>query len=163
MIREAAHGGLPASPLQEADLRVFVDAVRRYFETSSRIVPEITSAFLGTGEVPQHEFNGSVDLSGRFSGQVTVSLPQRPLCELLLLQRETDLSERNLLDAVGEIANTLAGNARRQLGDELEISVPTTVRGPSDGLRRTRRLPYVITLRWNTYPGVVCVDAERRG
>jgi len=151
------------SPLQETDLRVFVDSVRRYFETSSRIVPEITSAFLGTSEVPQHEFNGIVGLSGRFNGQVTVSMPQRPLCELLLLQHETNLSESNLLDAVGEIANTLAGNARQHLGNDLEISVPITRRGRVHSLRRTRRLPYVITLRWNTYPGVVCVDVERKG
>jgi len=151
------------SRLQETDLRIFVDAVRRYFEASSRIAPEITSAFLGTGDVPEHEFNGVVALSGRYHGQVTVSLPQRPLCELLLLQRETNLSESNLLDAVGEIANTLAGNARQSLGDELEISVPTTRRGRLGSPPHTRHLPYVITLRWNTYPGLVCVDVEKKG
>ena len=101
-------------------------------------------------------------LDGRLAAD-TRHVASLPLCELLLLQRETDLSESNLLDAVGEIANTLAGNARRQLGDDLEISVPITRCGRVHSLRRTRRLPYVITLRWNTYPGVVCVDVERKG
>ena len=45
-----------------------------------------------------------------------VSMPPQLLRELLLLQGETDLSESNLLDAVGEIANTLGGNARKIAG-----------------------------------------------
>jgi chemotaxis protein CheX len=149
--------------LRESDLRLFVDSVRRYFEVSSRIAPDITSAYLGTGEVPLHEFNGVVSFSGRFAGHVTVSMPMRPLRELLVMQHERDLSDDNLLDAVGEIANTLAGNARQALGSELEISVPLTRRGAGAlPPNRRRQHPYVITLRWNSYPGTVCVDLEHR-
>lgn len=146
--------------LKESDLRLFVDSVRRYFEVTSRVAPEITSAFLGLDGVDTHEFNGTVRFSGPLAGQVTVSLPLAALQELLLIQQETQLTEANLLDAVGEIANTLAGNARRTLGDTLEISVPTTVRGPLRDEARTRSAPYVITFRWNTYPGLVCVDVK---
>jgi chemotaxis protein CheX len=85
------------------------------------------------------------------------------LRELLLLQQETDLSEPNLLDAVGEIANTLAGNARQALGSGLEISVPLTLRGRAEEQARVRAHPYVIAFRWNTYPGLVCVDLDRLG
>ena len=146
------------SALKESDLRLFVDSVRRYFDVTSRVAPEITSAFLGVDQVPSHDYNGIVTFSGRYQGRVVVSLPAAALKELLLIQRETNLSQASLLDAVGEIANTLAGNARRTLGQDLEISVPTVVHGAPPGDRRTRRLPYVITFRWNRYPGVVCVD-----
>jgi chemotaxis protein CheX len=145
------------SALKESDLRLFVDSVRRYFDVTSRIQPEITSAYLGVDAVPGHDFNGIVSFSGRYRGQVMVSLPAAALKELLLIQRETDLSQASLLDAVGEIANTLAGNARRTLGKDLEISVPKVVHGKPGGTR-TRLHPYVITFRWNRYPGVVCVD-----
>jgi chemotaxis protein CheX len=148
--------------LKESDLRLFVDSVRRYFEVTSRIAPEITSAYLGLEKIPAHEYNGIVDFGGHFTGQVTVSLPPKALRELLLIQRETQLSDDNLLDAVGEIANTLAGNARRELGPDLDISVPTTRRGTLSAALRTRRAPYVITFRWNTHPGVVCVDLAAR-
>jgi hypothetical protein len=47
-----------------------------------------------------------------------VSMPGKLVREILLLQHETDLSDGNLLDAVGEIANTLAGNARKALGSD---------------------------------------------
>jgi chemotaxis protein CheX len=149
--------------LKESDLRLFVDSVSRYFDVTSRIAPEITSAFLGVGTLPGHDFNGIVSFSGRFIGHVIVSLPAAALKELLLIQRETDLSRANLLDAVGEIANTLAGNARKALGKDLEISVPTVVHGRSGDEARTRKHPYVITFRWNTYPGMVCVDLAEVG
>jgi chemotaxis protein CheX len=144
--------------LKESDLRLFIDSVRRYFEVTSRIAPEITSAFLGVDKVQGHEFNGVVSFSGPFTGDVTVSLPLSAVRELLLIQHETTLNEANLLDAVGEIANTLAGNARRALGKDLEISVPVTRRGAVHDGPRVRKHPYVITFRWNTYPGLVCVD-----
>jgi len=147
--------------LNESDLRLFVDSVARYFAVTSRTPPQIAAAFLGTDPLPTHDFNGIVGFSGRFSGQVVVSLPAAAVRELLLIQRETDLSESNLLDAVGEIANTLAGNARQTLGSGLEISVPATTRGRAARPSRARAHPYVITFRWNTHPGLVCVDLDR--
>jgi len=149
--------------LNESDLRLFVDSVTRYFAVTCRTPPQITAAYLGTDPLPTHDFSGIVSFSGRFTGQVTVSLPAMALRELLLMQHETDLSESNLLDAVGEIANTLAGNARQGLGSGLEISVPATLRGRAGQRTRVRTHPYVITFRWNTYPGMVCVDLDRLG
>ena len=79
----------------------------------SRRSPPPSSA---TGDIEGHDYNGIVTFSGAYNGHVIVSMPAQLLKELLLLQGETDLSEGNLLDAVGEIANTLGGNARKALG-----------------------------------------------
>jgi chemotaxis protein CheX len=148
--------------LQEAELKLFIDSVRRYFQVITKQEPQITSAFLGTGDVEGHEFNGIVTFSGAYNGHVIVSMPQQLVRELLLLQGETDLSEGNLLDAVGEVANTLGGNARKTLGSGLQISVPVKLHGSSGIRARVRKHPYVITLRWNHQPAMVCVDMERR-
>jgi chemotaxis protein CheX len=150
-------------PLHETELKLFVDSVRRYFNVITKQEPQITSAFLGTGDVDGHEFSGIVTFSGSYNGHVIVSMPPQLLRELLLLQGETDLSEGNLLDAVGEIANTLGGNARKTLGSALQISVPMKLHGSSGINARVRKRPYVITLRWNHQPAMVCVDMEKRG
>ena len=147
--------------LHEAELKLFVESVRRYFQVLTRQEPQITSAFLGTGDVDGHDFNGIVTFSGSYNGHVMVSMPPRLLRELLLLQGETDLSDNNMLDAVGEIANTLGGNARKTLGAGLQISVPVKLRGSSGINARVRKHPYVITLRWNHQPAMVCVDMGR--
>ncbi|ROZ71592.1 chemotaxis protein CheX [Ramlibacter sp. WS9] len=148
--------------LHETELKLFVDSVRRYFQVVTKQEPQITSAFLGTGDVDGHDFNGIVTFSGTYNGHVMVSMPPQLLKELLLLQGETDLSESNLLDAVGEIANTLGGNARKTLGAGLNISVPMKLHGSSGVRARVRKHPYVITLRWNHQPAMVCVDMEKR-
>jgi chemotaxis protein CheX len=149
-------------PLHQTELKLFVDSVRRYFQVIAKEEPQITSAFLGTGDVEAHDFNGIVSFSGSYNGHVMVSMPPQLLRELLLLQGETDLSESNLLDAVGEIANTLGGNARKTLGPALQISVPVKLHGASGIRARVRKHPYVITLRWNHQPAMVCVDMEKR-
>jgi len=153
---------MSAESLQESELKLFVDSVRRYFQVITRQEPQITSAFLANGDVEAYDFNGIVSFSGSYNGHVMVSMPGPLLRELLMLQRETDLSDGNLLDAVGEIANTLGGNARKTLGAGLQISVPVKLRGASGIQARVRKRPYVITLRWGHQPALVCVDMERR-
>lgn len=148
--------------LKPEELKFFVESVRHYFKVLSKQEPTITSAYLGTSELEGFEFNGIVTFSGNYNGHVIVSMPPQLLKELLLLQGETDLGDTNLLDAVGEIANTLGGNARKSLGSALQISVPMKLQGVSGIKARVRKHPYVITLKWNHQPALVCVDMTRR-
>lgn len=148
--------------LQESELKGFVESVRRYFTVLTRVEPQITSAYLADEPLQGYDFTGIVHFSGSYKGHVIVSMPPQMLKELLLLQSETDLSEHNLLDAVGEIANTLGGNARKTLGAGLQISVPVKLHGASGISARIRKRPYAITLRWSHQPALVCVDVEKR-
>jgi chemotaxis protein CheX len=149
--------------LNADELKLFVESVRQYFKVLTRQEPQVTSAYLATGDLQGHDYNGIVTFSGAYHGHVTVSMPGQLLKELLLLQGETDVSQANLLDAVGEIANTLGGNARKSLGSALQISVPVRLHGTGGIKARVRKHPYAITLRWNRQPAVVCIDMERRG
>lgn len=149
--------------LTEDDLRLFVDAIKHYLKTTSRQEPEITSAFLGDDTVQGFEYNGLVSFMGGYTGYVMVSMPAAMLRDLLVLQHEHNVSEANLLDAVGEIANTLAGNARKVFGPQIDISVPACLRGVQTIMVRVRKRPYVITFRWSNYAALVCVDLERQG
>lgn len=149
------------SALNESELKMFVDSVRSYFLKTTSSEPRITAAFLGADTIESYDFTGIVTFSGSYRGQVMVSMPVGLLRELLLMQHETNTSDENLLDAVGEIANTLAGNARRSFGDGLEISVPVKIKGRSGTRAKVRKHPYVITLNWYHQPALVCVDMER--
>ena len=53
--------------LNETDLRLFVDSIKHYLRTTTRQEPQITSAFLGTGDVQGFEFNGVVTFSGSYN------------------------------------------------------------------------------------------------
>ncbi len=147
--------------LTESELTLFVESVRRYFWVTTGQTPQVTSAYLGVEAVQTHGYTGTVQFAGSHRGQVLVSMPGPLLRELLELQHEANFSDTNLLDAVGEIANTLAGNARQALGPALQISVPTTQQGRTSLASSASHPPYAITLRWNHQPALVCVHLER--
>lgn len=147
--------------LKETELKVFVDAVTHYFALTTREPAVIRSAYLADGTIPRHEYTGLITLSGAFRGCVHFSTSGTMISDLLREWSEQDMREANLLDAVGEIANTIAGNARRHFGKSLEISVPVTLRGASERIKAAVRVrPFVITLRWRQHEAAVVVDLE---
>ena len=148
--------------MNETDLAVFTNAVKHYFIQTTKEPAEIRAAYLADAEkLPHFQYTGLITLSGMFRGCVHFSAPHTMLLQILLIMGEPDRSEAHLLDVVGEIANTIAGNARKQFGHGLEISVPVTIRGSSDLIRAAvRSRPFIISLRWRNQDAVVVVDIE---
>lgn len=147
--------------LSETELKVFIDAVTHYFSHLTRQPAEIRAAYLAETDLPRFDYTGLITLSGRFRGCVYFSAPRILVRELLIQLQEPDTCEDNLLDAVGEVANTISGNARRHFGDRLEISVPITIRGATEQIKSAiRTRPFAILLRWQRYEAAVVVDIE---
>lgn len=149
------------SDIKEADTRVFIDAVSHYFKHLSGEPAVIRSAYLADKQLPRFDFTGLISLTGRFRGSVYFSATSTMATKLLLAIHETDTGKSNLLDIVGEVANTIAGNARKHYGAGLEISTPITIFGHSDEVRAAvRARPFAIELQWQQSEGVVVVDLE---
>ncbi len=147
--------------ISETELKVFIDAVSHYFAQLTREPAVIRSSYLADMELPHFDYTGLITLSGRFRGCVYFSASRRLLRELLIQMQEPDTCEQNLLDAVGEVANTISGNARRHFGSALDISVPITIKGSSAEIKSAvRTRPFAILLTWQRYEAVVVVDLE---
>jgi chemotaxis protein CheX len=147
--------------ISEADARVFVDAVTHYFKHLSGESALIRSAYLADKVLPRFDYTGLISLSGQFRGSVYFSASSTMAARLLLAMRETDTAKGNLLDIVGEVANTIAGNARKHYGAGLEISTPLTIYGHTDEVKSAvRARPIAIELQWQQSEGVVVVDLE---
>lgn len=147
--------------LSESELKVFVDAVTHFFSQLTKEPAKIRASYLAETHTPRFDYTGLITLSGHFRGCVYFSAPHKLVHELLMHLMEPDLSEDNLLDAVGEVANTISGNARRHFGDALEISVPITIRGATEQIKSAvRTRPFAISLSWQRYDAVVVVDLE---
>lgn len=147
--------------ISNGDLKVFIDSVTHYFAHLTREPASIRSSYLADVDMPHYDYTGLITLSGRFRGCVYFSAPRVLLRELLLQMQEPDICEDNLLDAVGEVANTIAGNARRHFGSALDISVPVAIRGTSDRIKSAvRTRPFAILLRWYGHHAAVVVDLE---
>lgn len=148
--------------IDEHDLRLVAESAQRFFTASAAQPAQISAAFLGAESIGAHDFTGVITLSGQFDGQVIVSAPRGLLRELLLMQGEHALGDEHLLDAVGEVANTIAGNLRREFGPSLQISVPERLAGRQQLPMRQCARPYVVSLRWGQHSAMICVDLLRR-
>ncbi|MCL2308670.1 MAG: chemotaxis protein CheX [Proteobacteria bacterium] len=151
--------------ITEQEIEVFVGAVNRYFAKITGEKAKIRSSFLAEGVIqpPIYDFTGVISLSGRYRGYVCFSATKIMLMRLLLAMQEPRHTDTHMLDAVGEIANTLAGNAREHFGEEMEISVPKTFQGPSELLKTAvRKRPYVIMIKWKQYEAAVIIDITKR-
>lgn len=146
----------------DADVSMFVDGVLRYFDTTVQQVAECGTPYLALGQAPEvSDYTGMIRVSGKRDGVVYFTAPKSMLCVMLMRMQETDMSHDNLCDLVGEIANTLSGNARRDLGHQFRISVPSVVHGrkaPLEYPPDTR--PIVIPIEWRAYRArlVVCLN-----
>ena len=111
--------------LKEAEIRTFIEGATNYFEVSAQQAASVGSPYLVTdGKPGAYEYTGVIGISGARKGIVYFTAPRGMLTVLLMRMNETDTSEENIKDLVGEVANTISGNARRDFGKNFVISVP---------------------------------------
>ena len=137
--------------MDEEELRAFIEIVNQYFERQTGRLPELGNPYLGDpAALPMYDFTGVIGISGARPGCVYFTAHRDLLRELLLHVGESTLSDENLSDLVGEVANTISGNARRVFGPEFMISVPVVVAGAAQAIQVLRNVKaYILPLRWH--------------
>jgi chemotaxis protein CheX len=147
--------------LKEAEIRTFVEGTTHYFETSGQQAATVGSPYLVTdGKPGAYEYTGVIAISGARKGIVYFTAPRGMLTVLLMRMQETDCSEETILDLVGEVANTISGNARRDFGKSFVISVPTVIARDSEKVAAPHSRSYVIPINWRAHSAklVVCLE-----
>jgi len=116
----------------EQTLDTFTSCIINYFQTTYNIDVVIGSPYLVSDlSALNGDFTGVIRISGQYNGSCYFSTP-KALLQLILESLEVSIdieSEEVLSDIAGEIANTLSGNARAELGENFIISIPTVFRG----------------------------------
>lgn len=75
----------------------------------------------------------TVVLDGDWCGSLTISSPPelaRSVAALFYAKPPAEVSEAEMLDALGELANMTGGNLKGVLPGESRISTPRSIRGP---------------------------------
>ena len=148
--------------MQEIDLHFFIDSTINYFR-------EVTNENVSTGipyikgkEPVVLEYTGIIGISGKRKGSIYITATSDMLRELAstILGME-EVNEDVLKDLVGEIANTISGNAREAYGADFLISVPVIVQGVAEDIKMPDDVEtYVIPISWKNYKNylVVCLE-----
>ena len=146
--------------LTEAEIRTFVEGATHYFETIAQQQASVGSPYLVTdGKPGAYEFTGVIGISGARHGIVYFSAPRGMLAVLLMRMQETDTGDENIKDLIGEVANTISGNARKDFGKNFVISVPSVVHD-ADKFVIPHDRSFVIPINWRSHSAklVVCLD-----
>jgi chemotaxis protein CheX len=144
--------------LKEAEIRTFIDGATNYFEISAQQAATVGSPYLGNPGA--YEYTGVIGISGIRKGVVYFTAPRGMLTVLLMRMQETDTSDENIKDLVGEVANTISGNARRDFGKNFVISVPQVIAHDTEKVTAPHSRSYVIPINWRTHSAklVVCLE-----
>jgi len=148
--------------MSEQALKVFIDGVVNYFHHTSDKDVKVGAPYLVENSQPTaFDYTGIIGVSGPYRGTVYFTAPRILLKHLLLSIGEDDTSLVNIMDLVGEVANTISGNARAEFGKDFMISVPVMVEGAPNSIHLPDDLrSYVIPIYWKAYSAAVVVCLE---
>lgn len=143
-------------------LGVFVKSVESFFSQLGESLDGIDTPYLHSNASPvAYDFSGIINITGPLQGVVYVSTSSVMLRNILVSMKEPDSSLALLKDLVGEIANTVSGNARTEFGTSFIISPPKVVDGaPSVKYLPREKRSYVIPFTWQKHEGVIGICLE---
>ncbi len=148
--------------LDAEEVRTFVQVTVHFFETATGHPASVGSPYLCIDKAPVvQDYAGIIGISGNREGKVYFTAPRGMLSVMLMCMNETDTGEQNVRDLVGEVANTISGNARRDFGRNFVISTPTICdRNNANQAAATTGRSFVIPINWRSYAAnvVVCLQ-----
>ncbi|MEO0447457.1 MAG: chemotaxis protein CheX [Verrucomicrobiota bacterium] len=118
--------------------RIFVQCISHYFERTMGEMAVVGTPYMLDDDPDLLRHTGSIPVSGRMEGAVSYTLEANLLRDVAEAWGEENPPENLLNDLVGEIANTIAGNARQELGHHFLISVPQIVDPSGEGIQREK-------------------------
>ena len=138
----------------------FVTAVLSVFRTMLNCTLTRGQPFRKANCQPMHEVTGIIGLSGKAKGTVVLSLDREAAMratEALLGERPFSINA-DVTDAVGELTNIIAGNAKAQLEQyAMSVSLPTVITGKGHCIDSPRAAP-AICIPFDCEWGTVMVE-----
>ncbi len=145
----------------EKEIQVFVDSLTNYFQTVTNEQASVGTPFL-IDDIPDYldEYTGVIGISGTHRGSVFFTAPKPLLKHILWAMKILDGKESHLKDLVGEISNTISGNARKHFGDKFFLSTPKILDDDSKPRAEAKVLPdnYVVPINWRHLKANLIVD-----
>lgn len=138
---------------EEYILKVFSKSTLRYFDAVAGGGATLGTPYLGgENESAGLGFSAVIGISGAYRGNIYYTASREKLYELLPAIGETNPDDLLCAELVGEITNTISGNAREQLGGGFMISPPFILKARPLSVHPIRNVPlYVLPITWRQH------------
>ncbi len=112
----------------------FIDAVGRVFKDFFKITPDVLKPYIvKKDEEHNWDISGIIGIAGEAKGVVVISFSKNIALKFVSILVDKDITDINedVTDAIGEVVNIIAGNAKKGLEEyRLMISLPSIISGP---------------------------------
>jgi chemotaxis protein CheX len=125
----------------------FVQSVKRVFETMVHVKLAIGKPYLKGANGPASDVSGIIGFSGDAAGCVVISFTTEVACRAAssFAGVPIDQNHADFADAIGELANMVAGNAKKEFTDlNIKISLPSVVIGEQFVVSNSRTTPRIV-------------------
>jgi len=132
--------------INPALIAAFVKSTKNVLSTMVGIESTIGKPIIKVAESPSYDVSGIVGFTGEITGSVVVSFKED--CALGIVSaftmEEYEVHTEDFADAVGELCNMIAGNAKKDFGIEAGIGIPNVVVGKNHVISRLKEVPCVV-------------------
>jgi chemotaxis protein CheX len=139
----------------------FVNSTMNVFSTMVNMKPEMGKPHLKDDMRTTHDVSGIIGFSGEIVGSVVLTFQLETARQLVnaFVGMEVAANSPDFIDAVGELANMVAGNAKKDLGLVASIAVPTVIIGANHIVGRLSGVPCVV-IPCKTSAGAFAVEVN---
>ena len=132
---------------QAEHVNPFITAVQLVFETMLNTKVTIGKPSVKQDNQPSHDVTGIIALAGDAAGSAALSFPMATAKAAVEAFAGMPLDETDdmFADAIGELANMVTGNAKKDFNNlNINISVPTVVIGSDHRLGHHQLGPWIV-------------------
>jgi len=127
----------------------FIESTEELFATMLTIKVSRDKPYLKNDQVGTHYISGIIGMAGEASGSVVISFPKQLSISIVsdFLGEKLVEVDQNVKDGIGELANIVAGGAKKRLSDKnynFKISIPTVVVGENHQIARPKDVACVV-------------------
>ena len=144
----------------------FIDAVDNALETMAGISPDRGNPFLKKDKVARGDVTGIIGFADqKISGSLAVSFPETTILKIFekMVGTPMDGIDSEVEDFVGEIANIVAGGAKKtfsEMGIPYHISIPMVIAGKDHSIKHKHDTPIIAvpyTAEGNEFNVEICL------
>ncbi len=125
----------------------FIRATLETFQTMIQMEVKPGKPAIKKDKEPTYDVSGVIGLSGEAQGSIAISFPKTIALKVVSAMLGTSIKtiDADVTDAIGEIANIIAGNAKKELSQyKLTISLPNVIVGKSHSITAPSGTPTII-------------------
>lgn len=125
----------------------FMRSIKNVFQTMLKVDVALQKPHIKTDSTASADVSGVIGFSGDAAGCVVLSFPSAVACKVAstFAGMPITLESPDMVDAIGELANMVAGNAKKDFeGVHISISLPSVVIGTDHIVGQSRMVPRLV-------------------